>query len=554
MDLFAFIYHANPTKVLIVERKVGEEESGDAAMANQIEGSDHVVQDEGVGIVHIEDEVPAVVVEKAKGSKKKRKTAGGSSGLRLPPKKLRVDNGTFGTGAGTGKDVRGGHTDSFTGPNLRTQRVAKRFVVLSDSSHRSSTNVADDEVTSIIRSFMPPPPILTVVVATTIIVDATSASASRAGTEPVPRSIFRDSVSTGVTNQDVGGPSHLAGIELSTNSFFVMDYKQLFVKFNVVAAGQTCLSFEVATVEAAEAARVNELNGLKERTMALEGQDAALEFAVVIKDTELVSSNAQITKLTQDLSNFQLSCDELSVKAASLEFEKDKLAGQVSTLEAICSRPRDEATGYKLLKEQIEAVQDEQVKVLSDHVAEYLAALGGAIGRAIDKGMQDGLTVSIDHEKAGRGLIEVAAYNPSVEANYIFAINALRIVGFPLLAQLESQKDASMADIMDLLCLEGPAAETLKASHLQPSHEQLMLPIDMCTNIADITKKWSKPDKNEHEIVKNAQKPDPKIFLCSKSQVKSKLQTQRANSANCSKLENKMVFLCKSSPGTNAAN
>nr|GEX58876.1 hypothetical protein [Tanacetum cinerariifolium] len=28
-----------------------------------------------------------------------------------------------------------------------------------------------------------------------------------------------------------------------------------------------------------------------------------------------------------------------------------------------------------------------------------------------------------------------------------------------------------------------------------------------------ITKKWSKPDKNEHEIVKIAQKPDPKTFL-----------------------------------------
>nr|GEU55375.1 hypothetical protein [Tanacetum cinerariifolium] len=48
---------------------------------------------------------------------------------------------------------------------------------------------------------------------------------------------------------------------------------------------------------------------------------------------------------------------------------------------------------------------------------------------------------------------------------------------FPLLAQLESQKHASIADIMDLLHLEGLAAETLEASQLQPSHEQLMLPI-----------------------------------------------------------------------------
>nr|GEU72822.1 hypothetical protein [Tanacetum cinerariifolium] len=33
------------------------------------------------------------------------------------------------------------------------------------------------------------------------------------------------------------------------------------------------------------------------------------------------------------------------------------------------------------------------------------------------------------------------------------------------------------------------------------------------TNLEKITKKWSKPDKIEHKIVKNAQKPDPKTFL-----------------------------------------
>ncbi|GJX97381.1 hypothetical protein Tco_0353179 [Tanacetum coccineum] len=34
-----------------------------------------------------------------------------------------------------------------------------------------------------------------------------------------------------------------------------------------------------------------------------------------------------------------------------------------------------------------------------------------------------------------------------------------------------------MSDLMDLLRLEGPAAETSKANQLQPSPEQLMLPI-----------------------------------------------------------------------------
>ncbi|GJS76919.1 hypothetical protein Tco_0873855 [Tanacetum coccineum] len=92
---------------------------------------------------------------------------------------------------------------------------------------------------------------------------------------------------------------------------------------------------------------------------------------------------------------------------------------------------------------------------------EYLSALGGALVRAIDKGMQDRLAAGIDHRRATRGLDDIASY----------AVNS------PLLVQLESQKDASMAEIMDLLRLEGHAVETPEASQLQPSPEQLMVPI-----------------------------------------------------------------------------
>ncbi|GJS73019.1 hypothetical protein Tco_0705860 [Tanacetum coccineum] len=138
----------------------------------------------------------------------------------------------------------------------------------------------------------------------------------------------------------------------------------------------------------------------------------------------------------------------------------------------------------------VEAVQDVQVKVLSDKVAEldanlmrmalhldeefypqYLAALGRAIDRAIDKGIQGGLAAGIDHGKAGRGLTDVAAYYPSAEANYISTVSSLHAVNFPILAQLESHKDASIANIIGLLHLEGPTAETLEASQLQPSLE-----------------------------------------------------------------------------------
>ncbi|GKF15882.1 hypothetical protein Tco_0057344 [Tanacetum coccineum] len=59
----------------------------------------------------------------------------------------------------------------------------------------------------------------------------------------------------------------------------------------------------------------------------------------------------------------------LIVKASSLKAERDRLVDQVSLLEGTCSRLHDEVLGYKLFKEQIEVVQDEHVKVLSDRVA-----------------------------------------------------------------------------------------------------------------------------------------------------------------------------------------
>ncbi|GJW32412.1 hypothetical protein Tco_0052444 [Tanacetum coccineum] len=190
---------------------------------------------------------------------------------------------------------------------------------------------------------------------------------------------------------------------------------KLLAEFNIGTARQVCFSAEIrmwlehevrgrqrfegkCSMQAnwlkerdAEIANLKDQLSLKEAEAAdaicLRGQVAALESAAVSKDAELASSNAQIARATQDLSNLQLSCDDMSVKASSLEFKKDKL---VSALETTCSNLYDEVMGYKLFKDQVEAVQDD------------------------------------------------------------------------------------MDDIMDLLCLDGPAAETLEASQLQPSPEQLM--------------------------------------------------------------------------------
>ncbi|GJV32783.1 hypothetical protein Tco_1393183 [Tanacetum coccineum] len=431
-----------------------------------------------------EDKLPANVAgEKAKGSKEEEgKLLGGASRLELWQRQLyRVLR--LPVCLKPERESVGLTFSLLTGPNLRTQRPTKRFVIPSDSSHHSGTNAADIEVSYVVRSPIPDPPIMTMVVATMVVADTSSIPVPRAGNEPVHHILFVDFASIGEANPDVSSPSYHAGTELSTDSFYVsqemdsetlhqtyvpkwnvtndsalddpdvfrnvidhlappvlfsqlrsMDYDQLLVEFNVGVACQTCLSSEVrlrlehdlrdkkkleekcrkqadlSKERDVEIASLKSQLSLKEAeaTEAIWERNLALEeektgernFALVEEKTIL----RQVAQLTKDLSNFQLSYDELSVKDEQVKVLSDKVAG----LDA-------ELMGMDLHLDEEFYPQD-------------LAAFGGVISRAIDKGMQDGLVAGIDHGKAGRGLINVAAYNPSAEANYVSSVNTLYVV------------------------------------------------------------------------------------------------------------------------------
>ncbi|GJS08097.1 hypothetical protein Tco_0364893 [Tanacetum coccineum] len=115
------------------------------------------------------------------------------------------------------------------------------------------------------------------------------------------------------------------------------------------------------------------------------------------------------------------------------------------------------------------------VKCLNSN--EYMEALGHAFGRAIEKGMQEGLAAGIEHGQAGRCLTDLEAYIPSAEDDFNSAIRELRDLNFPLLQELSTKKDASTWDIMDLLRLDDAVAETLGMTDLQPDASQLMVPV-----------------------------------------------------------------------------
>ncbi|GJQ94491.1 hypothetical protein Tco_0005630 [Tanacetum coccineum] len=111
------------------------------------------------------------------------------------------------------------------------------------------------------------------------------------------------------------------------------------------------------------------------------------------------------------------------------------------------------------------------------HSPEYLSALGAAISRAIEKGMQDGLAAGITHGQEGRVLTDIFAFNPSAESDYISALQELQDVNFSLLSELKSNKDASTETLMNILRLDEPLAERLGLDESQPHVDQLLVPI-----------------------------------------------------------------------------
>ncbi|GJU54363.1 hypothetical protein Tco_1228077 [Tanacetum coccineum] len=105
------------------------------------------------------------------------------------------------------------------------------------------------------------------------------------------------------------------------------------------------------------------------------------------------------------------------------------------------------------------------------------SAQGKVISLAINKGIQQGLEAGIEHGKAGRSLAQVEAYDPYVENKYVDEVNDFDNVSFSLPKELEALKDFSLALIMSSLTLEGDADSTPKLRELQPSLDQVTIPV-----------------------------------------------------------------------------
>nr|GEY59119.1 hypothetical protein [Tanacetum cinerariifolium] len=272
MDLFSFIHHANPTKVRIGEREVGEGEvplleltrgrvvslAGVNEQRNQnnnVEGAGNQNDDAGnnvagegaadgqgvpgdTGIIRIEDEVPVTIAEKAKVSQKKRKVVGGTSESDHPPKKLREDHDTSGdVGASNGGKSLVVIQELFERSTLNVEiGVTATATVHFVTSYVSLTLELEGWTSRILD-----PPIMTTAVATTVAANMSSVPVPRVDDELVHASIFAVSATISTVGPDVAGTSQPAGIGLSADSFYVsqdMDsemLRQIYVpKWNIL--------------------------------------------------------------------------------------------------------------------------------------------------------------------------------------------------------------------------------------------------------------------------------------------------------------------------------
>ncbi|GJU68570.1 hypothetical protein Tco_1254829 [Tanacetum coccineum] len=480
-----------------------------------------------------------------KRSKKKRVTRGSEStpAASHPPKRLRADYETTGGSVAGGKspsvlnrllqDSRltveqgvpalptlpfitssvtaspleegGDHTDSVTGPSLRTVGPSMRFVVLSDSSHHSGAKSADPEVDSFVRSVAPVMTTTTTVTAFVSSVAATAITPVDVGKDKdVPAlSVFACSISSDKTDRTLSlftgksGSEFVAGsiraggdVDVDLQEIYIlewsvtkgfelndgrscanmidhftppaffktvrgMEHEQLFAEFNMSAARNLSLSSEDNEIEelrsqllhakdeSMEVARLRTLvSSLEAIEGSLRGEVASAKEHNGLLEQERSALKLKVTSLESIIAEKDRELSDLGTSASSLRSQNQSLVNQVHELETSSAGLREKLEMYEGSMKQLEEFQDNLMKldwlrlmlILPGvllmakclNSTEYMEALGNAFGRAIKKGMQEGLAAGIEHGQAGRCLSDLEAYNPSAEADFNFAIRDLR--------------------------------------------------------------------------------------------------------------------------------
>nr|GEX16032.1 hypothetical protein [Tanacetum cinerariifolium] len=274
----------------------------------------------------------------------------------------------------------------------------------------------------------------------------------------------------------------------------IVDLKAHMLLKEAEAAEAIRLHAEASNFKIVEKSLRDEVNALKERNTILEKERNALDVKVTDLEASVVGKEHELTGLNAQLT--------------STKSQNDNLVDQVHELKLSSFGLQEKFAVYEDCMGQLEKFQDDRMKEVNDksnelyanfikmalhleerfyphllitifcrrwllthgmklaitrcmHSLEYLSALRAAIGKAIDKGMQYGLSAGITHGVEGRALTDVTGYNPSAKVDYISTLQPLQSVNFSLLAELRSNKDTSVATLMNILRLEETLAERL---------------------------------------------------------------------------------------------
>nr|GEW39314.1 hypothetical protein [Tanacetum cinerariifolium] len=497
MDLLSFIWTVNPTKVRVAERQRVENEPrllestvrrvvsllpiALAHASSKLEASiDKLFYEGDSGDGQDTDIQPVAVTAdtivenmaplQPRRQRKKETVVADAGSPSHPPKKLREDYEALG-GAFTGgksmsavqslfteavlnAEARGepivtlpfvtssvsatperkdkSPADSVTGLNLRTIGAPQRFVISSDSSHHSGANIAEAEVDSIVRSSAPAITIVTTVTAA-IEADATAARA------PVAPSLFGvGSSSTGRTDFIPGGFSDVSGSDFLIGGIHTIvdpdsDLQKVYVSRWSATKGYGLDDSQKRKLRAV-------VDEQAELLKVEDGEIESLKAQLLLKEAEAIEAirlRAENDNLVDQVHGQEISSAGLQEKVAAYE-------------DFICQREKFQ---NKKLKEWLLTYGMELVVVKCLNSNEYLSALGAAISKVVEKGMQEGLSVGITHGAEGRKVADVAAYNPSAKADYL------------------------VDTIMNLLRLDDVLSKRLGLTESQTYVNQLMVPI-----------------------------------------------------------------------------
>ncbi|GJZ03919.1 hypothetical protein Tco_0537194 [Tanacetum coccineum] len=256
----------------------------------------------------------------------------------------------------------------------------------------------------------------------------------------------------------------------------------------------------------------------------LRAEVQTLAYRNIVLEREKGELDIKVADLAATIKVREQEVADLDAMVTFVKFHNDNLTDQVHKLETSSTVLQDKVTTHDNFVGQLEKFQDDRIREMNENFnkldtdlvelilhleerfyphllttifgrrwllthglelaiakclnsTEYLSSLGAAIGKAVEKGIQEGLSAGITHGAAGRVLTDVAAYNPSAEADYLFALQHLQSVNFSLILELKSNKDASIDTIMNLIRLEDSLVERLNLAESQPHVDQLMVPI-----------------------------------------------------------------------------